>query len=49
MQNLENEIKEMKQALQEDIELSATSDEDIVRLNNRVNDLRKQIISIMNK
>ncbi len=49
MQNLENELEDMKHALKEDIRLSTGSDADMERLNNRVNDLRKQIIDIMNK
>ena len=49
MRNLEVEIEDMKNTLKEDIVLSTSSDEDIARLNNKVNDLRKQIIEIMNK
>ena len=39
----------MKHSLKEDIRLSSSSDEDMVKLNNKVNELRKQIIQIMNK
>ena len=48
MQNLETELEQMKHALKEDIRLSTSSDEDMAKLNNRVNDLRTQIIQIMN-
>ena len=49
MRILETEIENMKNTLKEDIRLSTGSDEDMARLNNRVTDLRKQIIEIMNK
>ena len=49
MQKLESELEEMKHTLKEDIRVSSSSDEDMVKLNNKVNDLRKQIIQIMNK
>ena len=49
MQALENELEEMKHALKEDIRMQSTADEDMAKLNNRVNDLRKQIVQIMNK
>ncbi len=49
MQLLESELEEMKHALKEDIRLSTSTDEDMAKLNNRVNDLRKQIVQIMNK
>ena len=49
MQQLESELEEMKHTLKEDIRLSSSSDEDMVKLNNKVNELRKQIIQIMNK
>ena len=49
MQQLESELEEMKHSLKEDIRLSSSSDEDMVKLNNKVNELRKQIIQIMNK
>ena len=49
MRKLESEIEDMKHTLQEDIIVSTSSDEDMARLNNKVNDLRKQIIEIMNK
>ena len=45
----ENELEDMKHALKEDIRLSDNSDEDMAKLNARVNDLRKQIVAIMNK
>ena len=47
MQALEDEIKEMKYNLKENILSSSSSDMDMVKLNNRVNNLRKQIIEIM--
>ncbi len=47
MQALEDEIEEMKHSLKDNIRMSAASDEDMIKLNNRVNDLRKQIIDIM--
>lgn len=49
MQSLESELEEMKHALKEDIRRSTSSDEDLAKLNNRVNDLRRQIVDIMNK
>jgi hypothetical protein len=49
MRELEVEISDMKWALLENIRLSNTADDDMVKLNNRVNDLRKQIIDMMNK
>lgn len=49
MQSLESELEDMKHALKEDIRLADNSDEDMAKLNARVNDLRKQIITIMNK
>ena len=49
MQSLESELEDMKHALEEDLRLAQDSDEDLTKLNNRVNDLRKQIINIMNK
>ena len=39
----------MKHSLKDNIRMSAASDEDMIKLNNRVNDLRKQIIDIMKK
>ena len=47
MDALESEIEEMKHNLKENIRLSSNYDDDMVKLNNRVNDLRKQIIEIM--
>ena len=47
MEALESEIEEMKHNLKENIRLSSNYDDDMVKLNNRVNDLRKQIIEIM--
>ena len=47
MQALEDEIEEMKHNLKENIRLSSNTDVDMMKLNNRVNDLRKQIIEIM--
>ena len=47
MRELEVEISDMKRALLENIRLSNTADDDMVKLNNRVNDLRKQIIDMM--
>ena len=49
MQSLETELEDMKHALKEDIRLSDNSDEDMAKLNSRVNDLRRQIVDIMNK
>ena len=49
MQLLENELEEMKQALKENIRLQSSSDDDLAKLNNRVVDLRKQIVDIMNR
>ena len=49
MQSLENELEEMKHALKENIRIGLSSDEDLMKLNNRVVDLRKQIVDIMNK
>ncbi len=49
MQSLENELEDMKHALKENIRIQSSSDEDLAKLNNRVVDLRKQIIEIMNK
>ncbi len=48
MQALEDEIEDMKHHLKENMRLSSTSDEDMVKLNNKVIELRKQIIDIMN-
>ena len=47
MDALESEIEEMKHILKENIRMSSNYDEDIVKLNNRVNDLRRQILEIM--
>ena len=47
MEALESEIEEMKHSLKENIRLSSNYDDDMVKLNNKVNDLRKQIIEIM--
>ena len=47
MQALEDEIEEMKHSLKENIRLSSSQDVDMLKLNNKVNDLRKQIIEIM--
>ncbi len=47
MQNLEQELEDMKHALKEDIRIARTSDKQMAELNNRVSDLRKQIIEIM--
>ena len=49
MQSLEDELEEMKQALKENIRLQLSSDDDLTKLNNRVVDLRKQIVDIMNR
>ena len=49
MQSLEDELEEMKQALKENIRLQLSSDDDLNKLNNRVVDLRKQIVDIMNR
>ena len=47
MQALEDEIEDMKHNLKENIRISSNADVDMVKLNNKVNDLRKQIIEIM--
>ncbi len=47
MQALEDELEEMKHTLKENIRLYSNSDVDMAKLNNRVNDLRKQIIEMM--
>lgn len=47
MDALESEIEEMKHNLKENIRMSSNYDEDMVKLNNKVNDLRRQIIEIM--
>ena len=49
MQSLSLELEDMKRALKEDVRISSSSDEDMAKLNARVNDLRKNIIDIMNK
>ena len=49
MQSLESELEDMKHALKEDIRLQSSSDEDMAKLNKRVNDLRKQILNVMSK
>ena len=49
MQKLEMELEDMRHSLKEDIRLSTSSDEDMAKLNNRVNELRKQIVQIMGK
>lgn len=49
MQELEDEIEDMKHNLKDHINLSSNADIDMDRLNNRVNELRKQIIEIMNE
>ena len=47
MQALEDEIEDMKHSLKENIRISSNADVDMIKLNNKVNDLRKQIIEIM--
>ena len=49
MQSLENELEEMKHALKENIRIALSSDEDLIKLNNRVVNLRKQIVDMMSK
>ncbi len=49
MQSLENEIEDMKHMIKDNIRLSSGSDDDMAKLNNRISDLRKQIVQIMNK
>ncbi len=49
MQYLESELESIKHALKEDIRVQSTSDEDLSKLNARVNELRKQIVQIMNR
>ena len=46
---LEDEIEDMKHNLKDHINLSSNADIDMDKLNNRVNELRKQIIEIMNE
>ena len=41
--------EDMTHVLKEDIRLQTGSDEQMTKLNNKVNDLRKQIVDIMNK
>ena len=47
IQALEIEIKDIKQALKDDIKIMSNSNEDMTKLNNKVNELRKQIIEMM--
>ena len=49
MQALENELEDMKHTLKENIRIQSSNDDDLAKLNNRVLDLRKQIVEIMNK
>lgn len=49
MQSLEDELEDMKHMLKEDIQISNGSDGEMDKLNNHVNDLRRQIVQIMNK
>jgi len=49
MTSLEIELKEMRKTLEEDVRISNGNDEEMTKLNQRVNDLRTQIIDIMNK
>ena len=49
METLQQELEDITHALKEDIRLQTGSDEQMTKLNNKVNDLRKQIVDIMNK
>ena len=49
MEILQQELEDMTHVLKEDIRLQTGSDEQMTKLNNKVNDLRKQIVDIMNK
>ena len=49
MISLENELKDMRKSIEEDVRISSSNDEEMNRLNKKVNDLRAQIIEIMNK
>ena len=49
MQFLEKELVDMENQLRFNIDDSINSDDSMSKLNNRVNDLRKQIIELMNK
>ena len=49
METLQQELENITHALKEDIRLQTGSDEQMTKLNNKVNDLRKQIVDIMNK
>ena len=39
----------MRKSIEEDVRISSSNDEEMNRLNKKVNDLRTQIIEIMNK
>ena len=47
METLQQELEDITHALKEDIRLQTGSDEQMTKLNNKVNDLRKQIVDIM--
>ena len=49
MISLESELKDMRKSIEEDVRISSSNDEEMNRLNKKVNDLRAQIIEIMNK
>ena len=49
MEILQEELEAMTHVLKEDIRLQTGSDAQMTKLNNKVNDLRKQIVDIMNK
>ena len=49
MEILQQELEDITHVLKEDIRLQTGSDEQMTKLNNKVNDLRKQIVDIMNK
>ena len=49
MISLESELKDMRKSIEEDVRISSSNDEELNRLNKKVNDLRAQIIEIMNK
>jgi hypothetical protein len=49
MISLESELKDMRKSIEEDVRISSSNDEELNRLNKKVNDLRAQIVEIMNK
>ena len=47
IQGLESELSEMKHSLKEEIRIQNASDENMMKLNQKVMDLRKQIVDMM--